>query len=410
MQPLNAETEATITSDLLVAGGGVAGVAAALSAARAGTRVLLVEKAASLGGIGTLGMLGTICGLYRNGNAEPAETLNPGITAEVADVLKKSSGSRMQKIGKVFVLQHAPADLDQVLVVFCRNEPNLTVLLETEVLSVVNKTGSVSEVAIAGPYGRQRVFPRAAIDATGNGNLACMAGAAFELSGPDEIQMAGCSVRLAGIQTGDEGLQIKIPAVLADAVRKNELAPNLRFTTFRPGDAPEEGYLKFSMDGSGDTAREQRMREWSTKAVEILAGRLPAFRNVAIVARSPVLDREGRRIIGRYVLTGEDVSACRKFPDGVVRNSWPIELWDRNKGTVYKYLPDGEYYEIPFRCLRVKDVDNLLTAGRCISVSHEAYASVRVMGCCLALGDVAGRAAAGWIKTGKYPEFDKSKE
>ncbi len=90
-----------------------------------------------------------------------------------------------------------------------------------------------------------------------------------------------------------------------------------------------------------------------------------------------------------------------------MKNAWPIELWDRAKGTVYKYVPRGEYYEIPFRCLMVRNVANLLTAGRCISVTHEALGSTRVMGACMALGEQAGKAASYRVRNGKYPEFKK---
>jgi hypothetical protein len=120
---------------------------------------------------------------------------------------------------------------------------------------------------------------------------------------------------------------------------------------------------------------------------------------------SGILQREGRRILGEYVLTEQDVLAGRKFPDAVARNSWPMELWDAARGTRYRYPPDNDYYEIPFRCLQVRNFSNLLTAGRCISVSHEALGSTRVMGACLALGDAAGQAAAELAKTGHYPVF-----
>jgi hypothetical protein len=89
----------------------------------------------------------------------------------------------------------------------------------------------------------------------------------------------------------------------------------------------------------------------------------------------------------------------------MAKNAWPIELWDREKGTVYRYVPPGDHYEIPFRCMTVKGFSNLLTAGRCISVTHEALGSTRVMGTCMALGDIAGQAAAGLVRTGKYPEY-----
>jgi hypothetical protein len=117
-----------------------------------------------------------------------------------------------------------------------------------------------------------------------------------------------------------------------------------------------------------------------------------------------VLEREGRRVRGEYTLTKDDVLLARKFSDGIVKNAWPIELWDRLKGTVYKYVPRGDYYEIPLRCLMVRNIANLLTAGRCISVTHEALGSTRVMGACMALGDQAGKAAAYRVKNGKYPE------
>ncbi|TAL28020.1 MAG: FAD-dependent oxidoreductase, partial [Nitrospirae bacterium] len=113
---------------------------------------------------------------------------------------------------------------------------------------------------------------------------------------------------------------------------------------------------------------------------------------------------EGRRVCGEYTLTEKDVLSARKFSDGVVKNSWPIELWDRSRGTVYKYVPRGDYYEIPFRCLMVKGIRNLLTAGRCISVTHEALGSTRVMGTCMALGEQAGKAAAYHSKNNSYPD------
>jgi hypothetical protein len=107
--------------------------------------------------------------------------------------------------------------------------------------------------------------------------------------------------------------------------------------------------------------------------------------------------REGARAWGEYTLTADVVLGARKFPDGAVRNAWPIELWDREKGPSYRYLDPGEYYEIPLRCLKAQEVSNLWCAGRCISASHEALGSTRVMGPCIALGEEAGREAAGSV-------------
>ena len=95
---------------------------------------------------------------------------------------------------------------------------------------------------------------------------------------------------------------------------------------------------------------------------------------------------------GRYRLTEKDVLEGRKFEDGHVKSAWPIEFWDQRKGPQYHYIPDGDYYEIPTRSLRSRDITNLFAAGRCISTYSKALASVRVTGTCLALGSkVQGR-------------------
>ena len=129
--------------------------------------------------------------------------------------------------------------------------------------------------------------------------------------------------------------------------------------------------------------------------LDCLKGDIPAFQEARIMELSPdILEREGPRLKGLYTLTAEDVLAARKFPDGVVKNAWPIELWDQRSGPCYQYLPAGECYEIPGRCLQAEAADNLFCAGRCLSVSHEALGSVRVMGACFALGEAAGNMAA----------------
>jgi hypothetical protein len=107
-----------------------------------------------------------------------------------------------------------------------------------------------------------------------------------------------------------------------------------------------------------------------------------------------VVDREGPRIRGEYTLTADDVLNGRKFPDGVVKNAWPIELWDQERGPSYQYLEPGDYHEIPLRCLEVRGISNCWCAGRCISATHEALGSTRVIGTCISLGEEAGRQAA----------------
>jgi hypothetical protein len=399
MQSLNENAGETISCDVLVAGAGVAGIAAAVAAARGGCRTILIEMGKEIGGTGVRGMLRTICGLYANGNETPTETLNKGLVLEVVSGLMARAPQRtIEKVGKVYVLPCSSRDLQEVLAALLSTEKNLTVLLKTLAVSVSVENGMVTGAAVNHEGTVRNIRARATIDCTGNGDLAAMAGAGFDIALPDEIQMAGYTVRVSGLQGHDEMLALKVPYVLADAVQKAELPRAMRYTMFTGGDGPDEGILKFSVE---ETVSQDRVKENALRAVRILSERLPSFRHASAVETSGVLEREGRRIRGEYCLTEDNVLQARKFSDGVVKNSWPIELWDRAKGPVYRYVPENDYYEIPFRCLTVKGFHNFFTAGRCISVSHEALGSTRVMGTCIALGDAAGTAAARLVKTGR---------
>ena len=395
--------------DILVIGAGVSGTAAAVAAARGGARTVLVEREQYLGGTGYAGMFQYICGLYLNAESEPKETLNNGIAREVAALLGKASPERaVKKIGQVYVLPYTRDDLQSVLTALCDAEKDLTVLRKGIATSVVTEEGRITSVTIDGFDAPRTLSGKMVIDATGSGRIAAMAGAEFELALPDKRQLAGFTLHLQGLKNADETLAIKVPYHLAQAVKQGMFAPNVKFTTFSMGDSSNEGYCKMSIDAEEGPGREEQARDDAARIHAYLSSVLPAFQGSSIAGTSlKVLEREGRRITGAYTLTKEDVLSARKFSDGVVKNAWPIELWDRTKGTIYKYVPRGEYYEIPFRCLTVRNVTNLLTAGRCISVTSEALGSTRVMGACMSLGEQAGRAAAYHVKTGKYPEIFK---
>ena len=391
---------------MLIAGGGVAGVCAAVAAARNGVRTLLVERQRYLGGTGYAGMLQHLCGLYLNGAEIPEETLNQGLTSEIAGLLRTRAPQKtVQKIGQVYVLPYAANDLHEVLTAAVESEKELTVLRNAAVTGVEAAGGIIRSVTVDNPAGTEIIAATMFIDCTGNGDVAAMAGADFELSPVDERQLAGFSIRVSGMADDDGALSIKVPYYCARGVEQGILPPAMRFSTFSPGDSPGEGLIKMSVDGEDTLDRDERALENAQALMAHLGQVLPAFRAARISGTSlKVMEREGRRIIGDYMLTEEDILAARKFPDAIARNAWPMELWDRSRGTIYKYVPQGDYYEIPFRCITVKGIKNLLTAGRCISVSHAALGSTRVMGTCMALGEQAGRAAAYYVRNGEYPE------
>jgi hypothetical protein len=394
------------TCDVLVVGGGVAGAVAAVAAARGGSRTILVEKECYFGGTGYAGMFQHICGLYLNSDEEPVETLNKGIVQEVVSLLgKRSPSRRVTKIGQVYVLPYQREDLCSVLLSLCCAEQGLQRLDGSTALSAERRQETIKNVTLDIGGAKTIISPLMVIDCTGDGNVAAMAGATFEPASSESNQLAGYTLHIKGLRDPDESMPIKVPYYCAQAVSAGKLAPSMRFTTFSPGETPDEGFLKLSVAGSPGREREIIARNDANAVHRYLISVIPAFKGSFILETSPrVLDREGKRIDGEYMLTEEDVLSARKFSDGVVKNAWPVELWDPSKGTVYKYVPRGDYYEIPFGCLRVKGFSNLLCAGRCISVTHEALGSTRVMGTCMALGEAAGKAAAYRVKNGNYPE------
>jgi hypothetical protein len=176
-----------------------------------------------------------------------------------------------------------------------------------------------------------------------------------------------------------------------------------------PSPQPGEVVCKLALSGIAEelpasrdflTLAEQEGRKRVLAVTQFLKT-LPAFTRAFVSHAAPQVGvRESRRAIGRYQLTREDVLTGRKFEDGVARASWPIELWEEGRlGATYEFLADGTHYDIPLRCLQARDVDNLFVAGRCLSATHEAHGSARVIGTCLATGEAVGRAAARHAET-----------
>jgi hypothetical protein len=140
--------------------------------------------------------------------------------------------------------------------------------------------------------------------------------------------------------------------------------------------------------------------------VEFCRRYLPGCEQGYLVLSAPMVGvRETRRIMGEYVLTAEDVLAGRRFPDAVARSNYPIDIHrdPGEEGGGLRHLPPGTFYEIPYRCLVPRGVDNLLTAGRCLSASFAAQGSVRIQSNCRALGEAAGLAAALSLRQGVAP-------
>lgn len=385
-----------ISCDILVVGGGMAGISAAIKAAREGACTLLVEKNGFPGGIPVSGMHRYICGLFPTGDQVPFKTLNGGIAEEICSGLKGlSSDTGIIQMGKVYLLSFRTKDLVTILKSLSEKQIGLGILYEKKVVSVKTKNSFIKSVTAEGQTGKIRIIPRKVIDCSGDGTLIRLSRAAHQVSTPRERQLAGFCFKIKGINDPGEMAPISVPYCISGAVRGKKLPPYLKYTKFTPGDVSGEGYCLISIPAGGGREKISKAINYAVKVHAVLSESLSTFHDSYIYELSSVIvEREGLRMTGEYTLTKEDVLSASKFNDGVVKNAWPIEIWDRKKGPSFQYLAPGTYYEIPLRCLKSRDIKNLYCAGRCISASPEALGSTRVMGTCISLGEQAGLAAA----------------
>ena len=357
-----------IECDVLVIGGGVAGMSAAISAARLGAQTLLLEEDSELGGVLRAGLGFPVCGLFDSRGS----VLNAGISHELLDAVGWPSTS----VGRLHVLAaHADVVLSFFDQALCA-QTALAIETKCTVTGVEERNATIRRVITS----CGTIDPKAVVDCSGCGAVIKRSSASSLPSGGKVL--AGYAVRLRGVEH-DPVLSLKVAFVL----RKASLGDGLQFSTLMPPDC-----LKLAV--RPDIA-EDSLQRGVNAVVEILRQELPEFRQVEIVEQSQqLLQREGVRLRGEYVLTEDDVLGGARFPDGIAKSAWPVEYWDAENGQQLEYLSDGDFYEIPLRCLRSAKIGNLFAAGRCISATSRALASARVMGTCIATGEAAGKAAA----------------
>ena len=381
--------------DVLVVGLGVAGISAAVRAAREGAHTIVVERNGVSGGVAVAGMHRFICGLYANGGDMPDRTLNRGLAAEISGRLKRlAPETRVQRMGRIYVLPFSTRDLVSTFQSLTEDEGELEVFYHTRAVSVEMERNIIASITAQNQTGEFDIIPRAVIDCSGDGIIIQLSGARYQTTPPRQLQLAGYGFRVKGLQDLDEMLPLRVPYHLTKAVNDRKMPAYLRFTTYSPGDDPDEGYCRLNIPPLGENRNEQARND-ALLVHRYLSQVLDSFKNSNIAEMSPrVVDREGPRLCGEYTLTSDDILNARKFPDGAVKNAWPIELWDQEKGPSYRYLEPGNYHEIPLRCLKAQGISNCWSAGRCISATREALGSTRVIGICLSLGEEAGREAA----------------
>ena len=284
--------------------------------------------------------------------------------------------------------------------------PGLDVLLHAYLVDVGVAGERVESLRVATWERSTELRVRAVVDASGDAVVAHRAGAPTESPPATDRQLPSLVFVLQDVDAEglDSGARVAVLRRLVAAEREGRLPKGASNLSLARSLHPREVICKLALGGIAEegaagrdflTGAEQEGRRRARAVVEVLRT-MPAFARAFVSHAAPQVGvRESRRAVGRYELSRDDVLGGRAFPDAVCRASWPIELWQEGElGPTYEYLPDGAVYEIPLRALRARLVDNLFVAGRCMSATHEALGSARVIGTALATGEAAGRAAA----------------
>ncbi|HUF93943.1 MAG TPA: FAD-dependent oxidoreductase [Candidatus Limnocylindria bacterium] len=396
-----------LSYDVVVVGGGAAGVAAALAAAATGARTALVERYGFLGGMATAGMVSTICGVYHSSPAGLPEPVNDGFVVDFARRLSGMPGcDKPVRRGRAWVVPYTPFALACLADELTTAAPALDVYLHAYLVGVAAGATQVEALRVATWERTVELRAAAVVDATGDALVAHAAGAATAAAPLADRQLSSLVFVLQHVEPEavTPGARVALLRTLVAAEREGLLPRGASNFALGPSPQPGEVVCKLALDGvAGEvapgrdfsTAAEQEGRRRALALTEFLK-RMPGFARAFVShAAAQVGVRESRRLVGRYELTRDDVLSGRRFPDAVTRACWPIELWEPGRlGASYEYLEDGRSYDVPLRSLQARELDNLFAAGRCLSATHEALGSARVIGTCLATGEAAGRHAA----------------
>ncbi len=381
---------------VIVCGGGAAGLSAALSAARHGARVVLLEARPSLGGTVAHALIHTLAGFYDSAG----KLLSGGLAKELTQRLMRADPpARQRKMGRLWVLNVCPSTYLETVMRWVAESPRIAVCCGAAVTGVARVDERIVELTASGPQGSRRFFPRAVIDATGTAEVVRLLDDSLVID-DDRRAAGGWIFRLRGIVPGalDFPQGVAIVRAVREAAEAGRLLADCGQAWIDRGIDDDEAFVKLLVPlDVGWRRREREISAQARRSQEALVTFLRTLRgfSAAAVTQTGTLGvRDGGRIRGRYTLTVDDVRAGRKFSDAVARCAWPIEYWDPEQGVSLEYLPDGTHYEIPLRSLRLPGIENLWTVGKCLSADRLAHASARVVGACWAMGEAAGAAAA----------------
>lgn len=414
------------THDLLVVGAGPAGTAAAIAAGRAGLRVLLVEQNGYCGGMATAGLVNPMLGgYYRNPETGRDGTIIGGLLEEIL--------GRLRARGAVLRFRYGPDDSSSfsdafddawLRIVYDRmlSEAGVEVLYHAALLDAAVRGGQVESLRVLTKGGVETFAATAFVDSTGDADLAAACGAACAVGRAEDGLCQPCSTmfRMGGVDKprlmagGLRALRADVNGRFLDARRRGRLdfpfRDNLSIYEF-----PRPGVLHFNatrmtgapaLTGRRLSEVEIEGRRQAGLLADWLVAEVPGFERAFLESVAPRVGvRETRRVKGVYAMTRRDIVTGARFPDGIARSAYFIDIHDpKGPGALHEkdraaaedmggFVPK-RYYEIPLRCLQPPGFDNLLVACRAMATDHFAHAATRVMGTLTAVGEAAGTAAA----------------
>jgi hypothetical protein len=395
--------------DVVVVGGGSGGIGAAIGAAQAGASVHLVERYPFLGGAATVSSVLSYCGFFD----QRRELVVAGVGGDLLKRLR--AGGAYEEItfkwsGNTVVMidpEYTKLTFDRMVI-----DAGVSVGLHSYLIGARSEDGRITSVTAATGGVVREISAQSFIDASGDGNLAQLAGAGVTSPPATDRQAATLSMRIGGISPdwviSSDDMRAAVAAHNATSERQLERdhGPAARL--------PLTGELTMqivdqtldALDAHDLTRAEQLARRQAWDYLAAFRRHIPGWEGAYLVATGPQIGvRETRHLVGRYAVTGEDVLGARLRPeDGIARCGWPIEEHEGIGSTRYTPIEGRAYYDIPLDALHSADRENLWAAGRLVASDPRAYCSLRVMGTAFATGQAAGVAAALQARAGATPE------
>jgi hypothetical protein len=340
---------------------------------------------------------------YAPGEAQ--EKVVAGLPDEIVDRVEAYDAvlRRPNTFGSGTGITYNPETLKRVWDDFAR-EAGVRVLLHSFVTGAIKTGDRVTGITFVNKAGSHTVTARVVIDASGDADMVAHAGGDFDLAGRDSAQQTlSTTFRIANVT--DRALAVKkeqLHELMREANRSGRFVlPREEGSVHR---TPDRGIMATIMtrvagvapdDIEGITKAEADGRAQAFEYFRFLHEMVPGYEDSVLVATSPWIGvRETRRIAGDYQLTTEDVLAATRFEDGIARCGAPVEDHHIGRDTRWLYIPNSGTYTVPYRALLPRNLEGIAVAGRCLSSTHDAHASARSIGTCMAMGQAVGTAAA----------------